>query len=60
MKLLREKWISILYHIKNVHEWEDHSLFKECARREYTLQGMKSKVWLKELLFAYAAPKKFV
>ena len=36
VKLLREKWTSILYHIKNVHEWEDHSLFKGCANREYT------------------------
>ena len=34
VKLLRKKWISILYHIKNVHKWEDHSLFKECVYRE--------------------------
>ena len=46
--LLREKWVSILYHIKNVHEWEDHKLFKECAHREYTLYEMKTKAWLKE------------
>ena len=52
VKLLREKWISILYHIKKVHEWEDHSLFKECAHCEYTLQEMKSKAWLKESSFA--------
>ena len=60
VKLLREKWISILYHIKNVHEWEGHSLFKECVHREYTLQEMKSKTWLKESLFAYAALKKLL
>ena len=60
MKLLSEKWISILYHIKNVHEWEDYSLFKECAHREYTLQVMKSRAWLKGSSFAYAALKKTV
>ena len=60
VKLLREKWISILYHFKNVHEWEYHSLFQECAHREYTLQEMKSKAWLKESSFAYAAVKKIV
>ena len=58
LKLLREKWISILYHIKNVRKWEDHSLFKECAHRKYKLQEMKSKAWFKESLFAYAALKK--
>ena len=60
LKLLREKWISILYHIKNVREWEDHSLFQGCAHREYTLQEMKSKVWLKESSFVCAALKKIV
>ena len=59
VKLLREKWINILYHIK-IHEWEDNSLFKECAHREYKLQEIKSKAWLKESSFAYAALKKFV
>ena len=49
-----------MYHIKNFHKWEDHSLFKECAHREYTLQEMKSKAWLKESSFAYAALKKNV
>ena len=60
MKLLREKWINIFYHIKNVHECEDHSLFKECAHRDYTSQEMKSKPWIKESSFAYAALKKIV
>ena len=60
MKLLREKSISILYHIKNNHEWKDYSLFKECAHREYSLQEMKSKAWVKESSIAYAALKKIV
>ena len=49
-----------MYHIKNVHEWEDHSLFKECAHCEYTLQETKSKAWLKESSFAYATLKETV
>ena len=53
-------FVTILYHIKNVHEWEDHLLFKECTHREYTLQEMKSKAWLKESSFACAALKKIV
>ena len=49
-----------MYHIKNVHEWEDHSLFKECEHREYTWQDMKSKAWLKKSSFAYAALKEII
>ena len=60
VKLLRKKRISISYHIKNVYEWEDHSLFKECVHREYTLQEMKSKVWLKESSCVYASLKKII
>ena len=48
----------MLYHIKTVHEWENHSLPKECAHIEYTLQEMKLKAWFKESSFAYAALKK--
>ena len=46
--MLRAKWVSILYHIKNVHEWEDHDLFTECAHREYTSTEVKTRAWLKE------------
>ena len=46
--------MSILYHIKNVQEWEDHPLFKERAHRQYTSQEMKSKACLKGSSFAYA------
>ena len=55
VQLLREKWVSILYHIKNVHEWEDHAIFRQCAHREYSLQEIKMKAWLKESSLVYAA-----
>ena len=58
MKLLSEKWISILYHMKNVKEWEYHSLFKEYAHVQQIFQKIKLKALLKELSFAYAALKK--
>ena len=44
----------------NVHEWEDHELFKECAHREYTLYEMKTRAWLKESSYAYAALQQIV
>ena len=50
----------MLYHIKTVHEWENHSLLKECAHIEYTLQELKLKAWFKESSFVYAALKKIV
>ena len=60
VKLLKDKWISILYRIKNVHEWEDHPLFKERAHRQYTSQEMKSKACLKGSSFAYVNLTKIV
>ena len=60
VQLLREKWVSILYHIKNVHEWEDHAIFRQCAHREYSLQEIKMKAWLKESSLAYAALRKIL
>ena len=53
--VLREKWLSILNHIKNVHEWEGNEIFHECGHSELTLYQMKTKPWLKESSFAYAA-----
>ena len=60
IQLLREKWASILYHRKNVHEWEDHAIFRQCAHREYSLQEIKMKAWLKESSLAYAALRKIL
>jgi len=39
----------------DVHEWEDHDIFTKCAHDELTLFHIKTKPWLKESSFAYAA-----
>ena len=52
--LLKEKWLSILNHIKNEHEWEGNEQFHECLHKELTLYQMKTKPWLKESSYAYA------
>ena len=49
-----------MYHIKNVHEWKDHAVFRQCAHREYSLQELKMKAWLKESSLAYAALRKIL
>ena len=58
--VLRERWLSILDHIKNVHDWEGNEVFHECLHAELTLHQMKTKPWLKELSHAYAAIQRVV
>lgn len=60
VNVLREKWLSILCHIKNVHEWEGNSVFTECLHDKLTLDQMKTKPWLKESSFAYADLQRIV
>ena len=57
---LREKWLSILNHIKNEHDWESNEIFHQCAHNELTLYQMKTKPWLKESSYAYAALQRIV
>ncbi|CAH2327056.1 G patch domain-containing 4 [Pelobates cultripes] len=32
--LLRERWVSVLHHITNVHEWESENGVKRCSHKE--------------------------
>ena len=45
--MLVEKWISILHHIVNQHQWEGHQLFKACGHHTMTKREAKSIKWLK-------------
>ena len=46
--LLREKWVSIRYHIKNKHRWEDATMYKECEHPPLEKKERRLKPWLKE------------
>ena len=44
--LLREKWISILHHIVNKHQWDALHLFHKCGHPEMPKREEKSYKWL--------------
>ena len=46
--------------MKNVHDWEGNGVFHECLHAELTLYQMKTKPWLKESSYAYAAIQRVV
>ena len=51
---LREKWISILFHIKNKHTLEGHLKFKKCQPPVLTKEEKQKKAWLEEESNTYA------
>ena len=44
---LREKWVSILYHITDTHQWEDCTIFKKCEHKMLTKEQRITKPFLK-------------
>lgn len=59
-ELLREKWKSILHHIRNKHSWTDAIHFKKCAHPRLSRQEVKEKCWLKPGTEAYVALEEIV
>ena len=53
--LLREKWVSILHHIRNKHRWEDATVYKKCEHPKLSKRDRLEKPWLKEGSPAYKA-----
>lgn len=45
-ELLREKWLSVLFHIQNKHKWRTGKRFKKCNHRRLTKKEVKAKEWL--------------
>ena len=45
-ELLREKWTSIVFHIKNKHSWSGNSLYHRCMHPELSLSEEHAKEWL--------------
>ena len=53
--LLKEKWTSIIHHIKNKHHWDSWTKFHKCEHDE-----IDEKAWLKEGSPAYTGLQKIV
>ena len=50
-KLLKEKWLSLLNHVKNKHSWKnnnDFTLFKKCAHKKLSITSRTDIEWLVE------------
>ena len=41
VRLLREKWVSVLHHVRNKHSWNDAELFLKCAHPCLTCREVK-------------------
>jgi len=59
-KLLVDKFISVLYHISNKHEWVEDGIRKQCQREKLTENEIKSKLWLNQDSDSYYALKKII
>ena len=57
---LKEKWVSILYHIRNKHRWEGSQKYKECAHEKLTTIEQREKPWLREGTPAYLALERVI
>lgn len=44
--LLKEKWISLLFHIQNKHQWTGHIFYHECCHADLSPEEERSKAWL--------------
>ena len=46
--LLKEKWTSVLFHVRNVHRWHNYELFKMCEHGPLSKSDSKDINWLQE------------
>ena len=44
--LLKEKWISLLFHIQNKHYWTGHALYQQCCHVDLSTEEERRKAWL--------------
>ncbi|XP_073474665.1 uncharacterized protein [Aquarana catesbeiana] len=44
--LMREQWISIVYHVANKHRWQTGTLYKECQHAPLNKEEEKTRYWL--------------
>ena len=59
-ELLREKWISVLFHIQNKHTWTGNKKFRKCEHSRLTKKQVKAKEWLSPKSDAFEALQNIV
>ena len=59
-EMLREKWISIVYHTANIHSWDSADLYEECAHQPIPPAIARTKRWLRPGSSAHNALKEVV
>ena len=46
-QMLRERWMSLLYHVCNMHAWTEGEVFNKCAHAELSDDDDRAIKWLK-------------
>ena len=59
-EMLREKWVSVLFHIQNKHGWPGCKKFKKCAHPRLSKKEAKAKEWLSPKSEAFEALQSIV
>ena len=57
---LKEKWVSLLYHISNVHNIEENEIYKRFEHGKLSVEESRSKKWIDIFSPAYDALKAVV
>jgi len=60
VQLLREKWVSVLHHVRNKHSWNDAEIFLQCAHPRLNRREVRRKCWLEPGSAAYVALEEVV
>jgi len=55
-EILKEKWLSVLYHVQGIHSWKGNKYFKSCDHGKLE----KERKWLKERSPSFLALKSVV
>ena len=58
--LLKEKWVSILFHICNFHKWNNAQVYHKCIHADLSITDVLSKNWLQINSPPYLALKQIV
>uniref|UniRef100_A0A672IZZ1 THAP-type domain-containing protein n=1 Tax=Salarias fasciatus TaxID=181472 RepID=A0A672IZZ1_SALFA len=53
--LLKEKWVSVIHHVTNRHDWPGNRLYHRCAHEPLDEESQRNKLWMKSGTEAHTA-----